>query len=98
MHQALRASIPCLLVPLLHQVPPDCQEREDEGMSFIDDLEKLIEWRSPVKRVTLAVRTSTVRRKLKIKAGQPLEYKGIAITCVGSKRWRHEKKKEGEAA
>jgi hypothetical protein len=39
---------------------------------------------------TVAVRASTVRKALKLKKDEPLVFRGLAIRCIGSKRWRLE--------
>lgn len=39
---------------------------------------------------TIAVTETYARRKLKIKQGLPLEYKGLQLKCIGSPRWRLE--------
>ncbi len=63
-------------------------------MNCKDYLDKLADHNervpNPVKQATLGVRTKTLRRKLKLKAKDPLEYRGIAIKCIGSQKWRNE--------
>jgi hypothetical protein len=46
--------------------------------------------RPDISAVTVAVRTATVRKALKIKKSEPLVFRGLIIRCVGSRRWRLE--------
>jgi len=59
---------------------------------FMAQLNEVLAWRvkgcRKVEHVTLAVTEKTVRRRLFIKKSEPLQYKGIAITCIGSRAAR----------
>jgi len=63
-------------------------------MSAKATLDRFIEWRNVsnpgITTATVAVRTKTLRKALGLKAKDPLVYRGLAIKCVGSKRWRYE--------
>lgn len=69
-------------------------------MSVKDVLDKLADWREKsnpgVTVATVDVRTKTVRRALKLKAKDPLEYRGLKIVCRGSKKWRQSQYERGE--
>ena len=55
-------------------------------------LNEVLAWRvkgcRKVEHVTLAVTEKTVRRKLRLKKAEPLQYKGLSITCIGSRASR----------
>jgi hypothetical protein len=63
-------------------------------MSFITTLDEFAEYiakaRPSISSATVAVTESTARRALKLKKKDPLQYKGLTLRCVGSKRWRNE--------
>jgi hypothetical protein len=63
-------------------------------MSVVDVLDRFAKWRDVsnpgVVTATVAVRSETLRRALRLKKGEPLVYRGLSIRCVGSKRWRAE--------
>lgn len=52
--------------------------------------------RPDIATVTVAVRTETVRRALRLSKKDPLVFRGLAIRCLGSRKWRLEH--PGEAA
>lgn len=61
-------------------------------MSFMKTLEQFADWREKFRPsitiATLSVCPETARRKLRIRKGEPLEYRGLKLRCVGSKLWR----------
>lgn len=63
-------------------------------MSFIQELDQFANYiataRPEIAQATVAVTEKTARRALKLKKAEPLVYRGLALKCVGSKRWRYE--------
>ncbi len=63
-------------------------------MSFVTELDEFTNYiataRPSIRTATVAVTEKTARKVLKLKKKDPLEYKGLTLKCVGSKRWRNE--------
>lgn len=63
-------------------------------MSFKKQLDEFTAYiataRPSISTATVAVTEKTARRVLKLKKNDPLQYKGLTLKCVGSKRWRNE--------
>jgi hypothetical protein len=63
--------------------------------SFTEYLPKLA--RFGVGQITIALTEKYVRRKLGLKADEPLKYGSIPLKCIGSERWRKKKFLEEQA-
>lgn len=63
-------------------------------MSFLQELQKLADWNRVnacrLEATWVAVTEPYCRRRLRLKKHEPLTYCGIALTCVGSQRWRNQ--------
>lgn len=63
-------------------------------MNFIETLEQFRDYTKksgrPIKTAVAAVTERYARRRLRVKAPEPLQYQGIKLRCIGSKRWRQE--------
>jgi hypothetical protein len=57
-------------------------------MNFVEMLPKMAKF-SP-NRITIGATERTVRRRLKLKKGDPLVWQGIPLNCIGSARWRRQ--------
>jgi hypothetical protein len=68
-------------------------------MSFIKDLDRFIDYvktaKPSINRATVDVTERYARQKLKMKKADPLIYKGLTLSCRGSKRWRYENQSMG---
>lgn len=62
-------------------------------MSVKSDLDRIVEFNkisgNKLSHATVAAVEKTVRRVLKLKKKDALEYRGLTITCIGSKAWRY---------
>lgn len=62
--------------------------------SFVVTLQRFLEWRdhakSKIGAATVEVTEQYARRKLGIPKDQPVAYGGLALKCIGSKKWREE--------
>lgn len=62
--------------------------------SFVVTLQRFLEWRdhskSQINAATVEVTEQYARRKLGIPKDQPISYGGLALKCIGSKKWREE--------
>jgi hypothetical protein len=63
-------------------------------VSFKAVLDKFADYRDKANRqinaATVCVTERYARSVLKIKKDKPLEYRGLSLRCIGSKRWRQE--------
>lgn len=61
-------------------------------MNFIERVEQFIaackEAKRPIPRITVAVSEKYALRRLGIPKGHAVEYNGVLLKCIGSKRWR----------
>lgn len=56
--------------------------------NFVTTLDRLIEAAPQLTRATAAVTERWARRRLELNKDEPLVYRGLALRCIGSKRWR----------
>lgn len=63
-------------------------------MSFVRELDQFAAYiavsRPQINTVTVAVTEKTARRAIRLKKAAPLEYRGLQLRCIGSRRWRQE--------
>jgi hypothetical protein len=63
-------------------------------MAFLDELNEFIDYankaRPSVSTATVAVTERTARKVLRLKKAEPLAYRGMALKCIGSRRYRRE--------
>ena len=45
---------------------------------------------APIETAAIPVTERYARRKLRLKRADPLVYRGLALRCIGSSRWRQE--------
>jgi hypothetical protein len=61
---------------------------------FKDALDRFAEYRDTARpsidKATVAVTETYCRRTLGLRKDDPLMYRGLQLTCIGSKRWREE--------
>lgn len=61
-------------------------------MNFRRQVDRLCGWRktaaSRIEGVTVEVTERYARRVLRLRAGDPLVYRGLELRCIGSRRWR----------
>jgi len=46
--------------------------------------------RPSIDKATVSVTEAYCRRKLRLRKKDPLVYRGLTLTCIGSKKWREE--------
>lgn len=65
---------------------------------MLKDLNRFADWRDQyrmdIHAVAVAVTETYARRVLKLKRSEPLVFRGLVLTCIGSKRWRQEQRWE----
>ena len=63
-------------------------------MGFVKALDEFVDYvvgsGRKISSAAVAVTERYARRKLKIRAKEPLVYRGMQLRCIGSKRWRME--------
>jgi hypothetical protein len=63
-------------------------------MSFIKNLNKFADYiavsKPSINHATVDVTERYARKTLKVKKDEPLVFRGLTLTCRGSKRWRAE--------
>lgn len=67
-----------------------CAWTGEGAVNFVDAMVLLLRAGPSYKpdRITIGISEEWARRTLGIKRGEPLEFDGIPLYCVGSKRWR----------
>lgn len=65
---------------------------EDSDVGFVAVLRKFADYRDisrpSIRTATVCVTESYARRKLGLKKGDPLIYRGLQLKCIGSVLWR----------
>lgn len=71
-------------------------------MGFVAVLKRFADYRDvsrpSIKEATVCVTEEYCRRKLRLKKGDPLVYRGLTLKCIGSKGWRDRQFEAGKGA
>lgn len=67
-------------------------------MCFKTELDNFVEYiktaKPDISHATVDVTERYARKKLKVKKKDPIVYRGLALSCRGSKKWRYEQDRQ----